>query len=71
MNSIETARSIAIEFATELNNTPNELENWHQMDVNDNLPEFDYIALRQQFGEVTREMERAYKTAFNSTFRQA
>ena len=32
----------------------------------DDLPEGDYIDLRQQFGKVTPEMERAYREGFNA-----
>ena len=66
MNAIETARSLATQFATELNETPNEAQNWSPLDQNDDLPEYDYAALRRQFGEVTPEMEREYRSTFNS-----
>lgn len=67
-NQIDVARALAMEFATQLNNTPNDAENWRALNDNDDLPDGDYTALRQQFGEVTRDMERAYKSAFNSVF---
>lgn len=36
------------------------------MTNNDDLPEGDYTDLRQHFGEVTVEMERAYREGFNA-----
>ena len=55
-------------MARELNSDPREAQNWSELDANDDLPEFDYITLRAEFGNVTPEMERAYRDAFNDAF---
>jgi len=68
MNAIESARNLAVQFATELNRSAVDAQNWSPLTENDDLPEFDYVTLRQQFGTVTRGMERAYRDAFNETF---
>jgi hypothetical protein len=66
--AIDMARRIAVDMARELNGNPNEAQNWSALGRNDDVPEFDYITLYAEFGAVTREMERAYKSAFNETF---
>jgi len=66
--AIDMARRIAVEFARELNRHQNDAQNWSALGKNDDIPEFDYITLYAEFGEVTRDMERAYKAAFNETF---
>lgn len=63
----QTAYDLGVEFANELNQTPRELQNWSPLEAHDDLPEEDYITLRREFGDVTREMEQAYKTGFNAT----
>lgn len=68
MNAIKTAANLATEFANQLNNTPSDAQNWDVLSDSDDLPEFDYIALRTEFGDVTRHMERAYRRAFNAVF---
>lgn len=55
-------------FAAELNATPMEAQNWSALDDSDELPEEDYMALDRAFGEVTEEMEDAYRAGFNDTF---
>lgn len=67
-NSIQTAHNLGVEFARQLNDSPNEAQNWSQLEPRDDLPEEDYVNLRREFGEVTREMERAYREGFNGTF---
>jgi hypothetical protein len=69
MNATESAANLAIEFAMQLNATPAGAQNWSSLERNDDLPTGDYVTLRDQFGEVTQEMKRAYKSAFNATFR--
>jgi hypothetical protein len=64
----DMSRRIAVEFARELHRNPKQAQNWSALEAHDDLPEFDYITLYAEFGEVTREMERAYKSAFNDTF---
>lgn len=65
--SLKKSAEIATEFAEYLNNTPQENGNWGTLDENDDLPNEDYRALDLEFGDVTREMVCAYKTAFNKT----
>ena len=64
----DTARRIAVDMARELNSDPKEAQNWSALNEYDALPEFDHITLYAEFGKVTAEMERAYKSAFNDTF---
>ena len=66
--AISMASRIGILFAEELNGDPREAQNWSKLNANDDLPEFDYITLRAEFGNVTPEMERAYRDAFNDAF---
>jgi len=66
--AIDMARRIAVDMARELDSNPNEAQNWNALGDNDAIPEFDYITLYAEFGAVTRDMERAYKAAFNETF---
>ena len=68
MSANEKSFAAGKEFAAELNSTPREAQNWGKLDVNDDLPEGDYVSLRDEFGEVTAEMERAYKKGFNEVF---
>ena len=68
MIAIEYARNLAVNFATELNRSAVDAQNWSPLTENDDLPVFDYVELRIQFGRVTRAMERAYREAFNATF---
>lgn len=63
----QTAYNLGVEFANELNETLHEMQNWSPLEAHDDLPEGDYTTLRREFGEVTREMERAYKNGFNAT----
>lgn len=65
--STDFAATLGREFAEYLNGSADR-DNWAALDENDDLPEGDYIALRTEFGSVTREMERAYKSAFNAAF---
>ena len=66
--AIDMARRIAIDMARELNGDLREAQNWSALEDHDDLPEFDYLTLKLEFGAVTAEMERAYKSAFNDTF---
>jgi hypothetical protein len=66
--AIDMSRRIAVDMARELNSNPKEAQNWRALDENDDLPEYDYLTLKLEFREVTREMERAYKSAFNDAF---
>ena len=68
MNANDKAFKAGKEFAAELNATPREAQNWGKLNINNNLPEGDYVTLRDEFGEVTSEMEQAYKKGFNSVF---
>lgn len=68
MNANEKAFEAGKEFAAEINATPREAQNWGKLDANDDLPEGDYVTLRDEFGEVTAEMERSYKKGFNEVF---
>lgn len=64
-NAIDAAADLGREFAEYLNQS-NDRDNWSELENNDDLPEEDYVTLRAEFGEVTSEMERAYKSAFNA-----
>ena len=68
MNATEKAFEAGKEFAAELNATPREAQNWGKLGANDDLPEGDYVTLREEFGEVTAEMEMVYKKGFNEVF---
>jgi hypothetical protein len=65
--SLQTSRKRGEAFASTLNGTQ-EAAKWHLLDSADILPELDYIALNKEFGECTREMKRAYRQGFNTTF---
>lgn len=62
--SYQAGKSMAIE----LNDTPREAQNWRLFEPGDDLPEFDYIHLREVYGEVTRIMEAAYRQGFNEYY---
>ena len=62
------AANLGAETAGELNDNPNERQNWSPLEQTDDLPEFDHVALREHYGDVTREIERAYRDAFNTVF---
>ena len=64
----DMASRIGTDFARELNEDPRETQNWSALEDHDDLPEFDYLTMKLEFGEVTAEMARAYKAAFNETF---
>ena len=68
-NSIETEFAYAYgkQFAQEVNAGPDRA-NWSVLGKTDDLPEFDYSALKSLFGDVTPEIEIAYKTGFNENF---
>lgn len=55
-------------FAEYLNEHPHEAQNWRPLERGDEMPEGDYIELRDQCGGVTDEMEAAYRKGFNDTF---
>ena len=40
-------------------------DNWSELLPTDSMPEEDYRTLAAEYGDVTREMELAYKTSFN------
>lgn len=46
-------------------------DNWSELLPTDSLPEEDYRTLTYEYGEVTREMESAYKKAFNAVVQAA
>jgi hypothetical protein len=46
-------------------------DNWSELLPTDSLPEEDYRTLTDEYGEVTREMESAYKKAFNAVVQAA
>lgn len=62
-----TARQLGIAFATELNDTPQENQNWRLMERGDDLPDADFRTLEKQFGIVTWQMGDAYRSGFNQT----
>lgn len=69
-NAIKLARTLGNGMAEQLNSCPNEAQNWGLMTRDDELPEGDWLMIREvaEDGEVTREMENAYKAAFNAKF---
>ena len=76
MSAINTvfAKNLAREFANEINASPAEAQNWSRLERDDDVPEMDYIALREHYhydeldqSEI-QEIEQAYKSAFNATF---
>ncbi len=67
-HTIVAAYDAGREMATELNATPSEAQNWSLLARGDDLPEQDYLMLRRAYGEVTAEMEAAYRDGFNATF---
>ena len=67
---IEAAKNLAHDFAAELNDMPMEAQNWSPLTPDDELPSEDYSTLAREFGEVTPEMERAYRKGFNEVFGQ-
>ena len=66
--SIKIAQALGEEFAEYLNNHPDDAQNWSSLERSDDLPEFDYAELRDRCGDVTHEMEDAYRDVFNSVF---
>lgn len=64
----DMSRRIAVDMAQELNGDSKESQNWSALNEYDDLPEYDYLTLKLEFGKVTAEMEAAYKAAFNDTF---
>ena len=67
-NILEFCRALGAEFAAELNQNPGEAQNWELLEGGD-LPDGDYLALENKNdGEVTREMESAYRAGFNAVF---
>lgn len=70
----EFAKHLGREFAQEINASPAEAQNWSRLERDDDVPEMDYIALREHYhyedlgqSEI-QEVEQAYKGAFNATF---
>lgn len=76
MSTINTtfADNLGREFAAQINANPAEAQNWSELDRNDELPEFDYVALRDHYGfrdmepASVREVEQAYRDGFNAVF---
>ena len=76
MSAINTefAKTLAREFAEQINASPAESQNWARLERGDDVPEMDYIALRDryQYADLDQseiqEIEQAYKSAFNATF---
>ena len=68
-NNIETEIAYAYgkDFAQEVNSSPDRA-NWSALGKTDDLPEFDYSAMKALFGDVTPEIEDAYKAGFNEAF---
>jgi len=64
----EAAQAAGREFAAYLNATPHEAQNWRPLENTDNLPDGDYVDLRDRFGEVSQEMEKSYRLGFNDEF---
>lgn len=46
-------------------------DNWSELLPTDGIPEEDYRTLTAEYGDVSREMETAYKSSFNAVVRAA
>jgi len=76
MNSINTefAENLGREFAEELNASPADAQNWSRLGKSDDVPDMDYVALRDhyRYGDLEQceiaEIEQAYRNGFNSAF---
>ena len=76
MNTINTefATNLGKEFATQLNDTPNDAQNWRFLGHNDDVPDGDHCEMRDHYNyydleqKQIDEIERAYKAGFNSVF---
>lgn len=66
--ALSAAYAAGRDFATELNATPREAQNWHPMSRTDDLPAEDYRTLTREYGDVTAEMEEQYRNGFNAEF---
>ncbi len=75
MNTInlEFAEQLGREFAADVNGSA-DADNWSKLGQNDDVPDGDYVELRDHYGfrdlehEQIKAIETAYKTAFNSVF---
>lgn len=67
MTPIETARQLGREFAEYLNDSEDR-DQWDQLEDQDDIPGFDYVLLKANFGKVTSEMLQEYRVAFNEHF---
>lgn len=65
--AIDAAYALGQQFAEYLNQHPEEAQNWSTLDRGDDLPEHDYVTLRDDHG-MTPEIEDAYRDGFNATF---
>lgn len=76
MSNINTefAESLGREFAEDLNSHPEEAQNWSSLEKGSDIPEMDYITLRDHYLYNEREqreineIEQAYCDAFNAAF---
>ena len=69
----EFAFKLGAEFATQINGSA-DADNWSLLDRDDEVPDGDHCAMRDNYGyeeleqrEIS-EIERAYKAGFNSVF---
>lgn len=67
MKILKLAETLGRELAEYLNEHPEEAQNWSRLDIGDDMPNEDYRSL-SRVGEVTSEVEKTYKDAFNSCF---
>lgn len=67
--NLDYAFNLGCEFAKQLNNSPAEAQNWSALGTNDDLPVFDYIDLKNYYGEVNKDIEESYHNGFNSVFK--
>lgn len=67
MSPKQLAASLGEEFARQINETPHDRDNWGPLERGEEIPSEDYAYLRRALGEVTPEMETAYRAAFNAT----
>lgn len=68
ITAIEYARNAGVEFCRQILSDPINHQNGPGEFANsDDIPNGDYRDMTRRFGEVTVEMERAYKSGYNET----
>ena len=68
--NIQAASAAGTETAGYIMNSV-DADNWSELLPTDDMPEEYYRTLTAEYGDVTREMELAYKTSFNVVVRRS